>query len=168
MAVTKEEIDLIVRQVTQAVTQQVVEQTLQAAQQTGGSLSSDKKVLGATDVTEDTQTDEAIRGKTYVDSEMWGIDKKLLVEREQASAQKSFDFDKAHKEIELASAKIELARKQSDFNVTEQLRAIAVSEAQQAATFKHILNMEYAKFNAAISEPISPNTADSASKGKKK
>lgn len=157
MALSQDEIALIVKEVKQSVAQQIAEQALQAAQQTGGSLSADKKVLGATVVTEDTQTDEAIRGKTYIDSEVWGVDKKLLVEREQSNAQKSFDYDKAHKEIELAAAKIELARKQSDFNITEQLRAIAVSEAQQSANFKHLLNLEYAKFNAAVSEPINPN-----------
>jgi len=165
MSVTKEEITLIAREIAQQVTQQVVEQTLQAAQQTGGSLSADKKVLGTTVVSEDTQTDEAIRGKSYGDSEVMFLNKKLLIEREQASAQKSFDFDKAHKEIELAAAKIELARKQSDFSTTEQLRAIAVSEAQQSANFKHILNLEYAKFNAAVSEPINPNIGAAVAAG---
>jgi len=158
MALTQTEVDLIVEQIKLSIAQQTAEQVAQAIQQTGGSLAADKKALGYTDVTEDTQTDEAFRGKTFTDAEMWGINKKFLVEREQSSAQKSHDFDKSHKEIELAAAKIELARKQSDFNVTEQLRAIAVSEAQQAATIKHMLNLEYAKFNAAVSEPINPNT----------
>ena len=158
---TDEQIQKIIQD-AQAAAQQAVAQALQAAQQTGGSLSADKKTLGVTDVTEDTQTDEATRGKTYVDSEMWGINKKLLVEREQSSSQKSFDYDRSLKEIEIKTAQLELARKESDFSHQEQLKAIAVSEAQQAALVKHLTNLEYAKFNAAVSEPLAPNT------GKKK
>lgn len=155
-ALTDAQIQKLIQDV-QAAAQQAANQVLQAAQQTGGSLAADSKILSVEKDIVDINVDEAFKSKTYVDSELWTIDKKLLVEREQASAQKSFDFDKAHKEIELAAAKIELARKQSDFSTTEQLRAIAVSEAQQAANFKHLLNLEYAKFNAAVSEPINPN-----------
>lgn len=157
MALSQDEIKLIAKEVAQSVTQQAIEQALQQAQQTGGSLSSDKKVLGSTDVTEDTQTDEHIRGKSYNDAEMYAVNKKLLVEREQSTAQKSHDFDLALKEIQVAEAKIELARKQSDFNHQEQLKAIAVSEATQASIIKHFVNLEYTKFNAAVSEPINPN-----------
>lgn len=167
MALSQDEIALIVKEVKQSVAQQIAEQVLQAAQQTGGSLSADKKVLGSTVVTEDTQTDEHIRGKSYNDAEMWTLNKKLLTAREQSEAQKSHDYDISLKEIEVAAAKVELARKQSDFNHSEQLKAIAVSEAQQLAAFKHILNLEYAKFNAAVSEPIAPNTGATV-KGKKK
>lgn len=153
---TDQQIQKIIQD-AQAAAQQVAAQALQAAQQTGGSLAADKKVLGTTVVTEDTQTDEATRGKTYVDSEMWGLNKKLLTEREQDTARKSFDYDKALKEIELKTSQLELARKQADFNHAEQLKAIAISEAQQAAVIKHLVNLEYTKFNAAVSEPINPN-----------
>lgn len=172
MALSQDEINIIAKAVEQSISQklQALDQALQAAQQTGGSLSADKKVLASTDVTEDTQTDEHIRGKSYNDAEMWTLNKKLLTEREQSNAQKSQDYDQSLKEIEVAAAKIELARKQSDFNHSEQLKAIAVSEAQNLAAFKHILNMEYAKFNAAVSEPINPNIGaiNAAVKAKKK
>jgi hypothetical protein len=161
MAVTKEEIDLIVRQVTQAVTQQVVEQTLQAAQQTGGSLSADKKVLGSTDVTEDTQTDEAIRGKSYVDSELWGGNKKLLFSDE-------LNNQRALNALAIKEKELQIAEREIKLKLQAQLDHIAVTAATNAGIFNHALNMEYAKFNAAISEPLAPNTADSASKKGKK
>ncbi len=158
MALSTDEINIIAKAVEQSISQklQALDQALQAAQQTGGSLSADKKVLGYEHISEDIGTDEAYKAGTFATSELWNLDKKILAEREQATAQKSHDYDKSLKEIEVAAAKIELARKQSDFNHAEQLKAIAISEAQQAATFKHILNMEYAKFNAAVSEPINP------------
>ena len=154
---TDEQVQKIIQD-AQAAAQQAAAQVLQAAQQTGGSLAADKKVLAHESTTEDTQTDEHIKGKSFNDAEMWVLNKKLLTEREQATAQKAFDYDVALKEIEVAAAKIELARKQSDFNHAEQLKAIAVSEAQQAALIKHFVNVEYTKFNNAQSEPISPNT----------
>lgn len=163
-ALTDAQIQKLIQDV-QAAAQQAANQVLQAAQQTGGSLAADSKILSVEKDVVDIGADEAFKSKTYGDAEMWGINKKLLVEREQASAQKALDFDNAHKQIELAAAKIELARKQSDFSTTEQLRAIAVSEAQQAATIKHMLNLEYAKFNAAVSEPINPNIGAAVAAG---
>ena len=151
----------MVEQIAQQAAQQAVEQTLQAAQQTGGSLRADKKVLGADYVTEDTGSDEAVKGKTYVDSELWGANKKLIFAHE-------LDTQRALNQLAIKERQLQVDEREAKLRHQAQLDAIATSEAQQSLNFKHILNMEYAKFNAAISEPIAPNTADSASKGKKK
>jgi hypothetical protein len=92
-----------IMQEAQSAMQQAASQVLQAAQETGGSLSADKKVLGTTDIDHDTDTDEAVKGKTYNDSEMWGLNKKMLVER-------SADFALAHQAIEIGRSRAQAAK----------------------------------------------------------
>lgn len=159
MSVTKEEITLIAREIAQQVTQQVVEQTLQAAQQTGGSLSADKKVLGATDVTEDTQTDEAIRGKTYIDSESWGANKKLAYSDE-------LNNQRALNALAIKEKELQLLERESKIRLQAQLDHIAVIAHTNAGIYNHALNMGYATFRSAVEEPISPNTGESKAKKK--
>lgn len=154
---TDQQIQKIIQD-AQAAAQQAVAQAIQTAQQTGGSLSADKKVLGTTDVTEDTQTDEAIRGKTYVDSELWGANKKLVFSDE-------LNNQRALNALAIKEKELQIAEREIKIKLQAQLDHIAVTAATNAGIFNHALNMEYAKFNAAISEPINPNTSD---KGKKK
>lgn len=156
---SEETIQKLLQQVEKGDLQSAL-QTLQTAQQTGGSLSADSKGLGYEKVIDDIGTDEAFKSKTFGDAEMWGINKKLLVAREQSEAQKSFDYDKALKEIELKSAQVELARKEHGFAHQQKLDNLQVRVAEQAELVKTMLNVEYAKFNSAQSEPISPNTGE--------
>jgi len=159
MALTKEDVLLIAREVAQQVIQQSVAQSVQAAQQTGGSLEADKKVLGTTDVTEDTQTDEAIRGKSFVDSELWGANKKLLFSDE-------LNNQRLLTSLSIKEKELQVAEREAKLRVQAQLDHIAVTAATNAGIFNHAINMEYAKFNAAVSEPISPNIGGNSKKTK--
>lgn len=156
---SEETIQKLLQQVEKGDLQSAL-QTLQSAQQTGGSLAADTKGLGYEKVVDDIGTDEAFKSKTYGDSEMWGLNKKLLTEREQATAQRSADYDKALKEIEIKTAQLELARKEHDFAHQQKLDSLQARVAEQSELIKHMINVEYAKFNNAQSEPISPNTGE--------
>lgn len=148
---SKIDVTELVKQIAQQLGQQIAEQTLQAAQQTGGSLSADKKVLGADYVTEDTGSDEAVKGKTYVDSELWGFNKKSLVEKSQ-------DFDRSHKALEIQREQIRLIEDRAIASKNASLQHVEAIMAL-ANAYSHLQNVhDQSKFNAAVSEPLSPNT----------
>lgn len=107
---------------------------------------------------EEINSGEALRKGTVVDSELWSWNKKLLAASEQSERTRSIDQDLALKQIDIEAAKLELARKQHDFAHQIKLDALHARTAEQAELFKHAINMEYAKFSNAQSEPISPNT----------
>ena len=146
-----EEVQQIVQQAVEQATQQAAEQVLQAAQQTGGSLSSDQKNLGYQKFIEDPGTDEANKLAVYSGTRQWNFNDKALIED-------SRDYDKAKKYLDLQREAINVARDQS--------------EANKKSTFDHIESMmgllnvyrqinsvnDNSKFGAAVSEPISPNT----------
>ena len=127
-------------------------QNIQSSQQTGGSLAADTKTLAYTKEIDDTGTDEAHKGKIFNDAEMWTINKKLLVEREQAVVQKTFDYDRALKEVDLQAAQIELARKEHDFANQQKLDALQLRVAEHAELAKHIFNMHSLGVKAPVSE----------------
>ena len=142
-----------VKQAVQDVSQSVqdMKQSLQSAGQLSKDQSGGKATLGIEDISHDIGSDEAFSGKTYVDAELWGFDKKQIAASEQTERVRSLELDNQIKQVELA-------RKQHDFNHKQKLDSIEIANAQDAAIFRHAINMEYAKFNSAVSEPISPNT----------
>ena len=127
-------------------------QNIQSSQQTGGSLAADTKSLGYNKEIDDTGTDEAHKGKTFNDAEMWTINKKLLVEREQGDVRKSGDYDRSLKEIELKTAQIELARKEHDFATKQHMDALQFRVAEHAELAKHIFNMHSLGVKVPVSE----------------
>lgn len=160
---SNEEINQIVRQVTQAVTQQVAEQVTQAAQQTAGSMAADKKILGYTSNTEDTQTDEAVRGKTYTDSEMWGFNKKLLVASEQTERQRSLDHESAVKALELKERQLAVAEREAKLRQQASLDNLHLRSAEQAELIKHMSNHLHLDFRATVNESQLPMLDDDQS-----
>lgn len=146
-----EEVQQVVQQAVEQATQQVGEQLLQAAQQTGGSLSSDQKNLGYQKFIEDPGTDEANKLAVLTNTRAWDHNVKSLVED-------SRDYDKAKKYLDLEKERIEVARNQSEANKK--------STMDHVESMMSLLNVyaqvnsvnDNSKFSAAVSEPISPNT----------
>jgi len=134
-------------QVEKAISQgvQAAKQAVQGSQQEKASFVSEQ------DKYEETNTGEAHRGKTYVDAELWGYNKKALVE-------KSFDFDRSKKAFEL---------EREALAVSEERASVAkVKTLQHVESMMGLLNVyaqiqsvaDQSKFNSAVSEPVSPNT----------
>lgn len=146
-----EEVQQIVQQAVEQATQQVGEQLLQAAQQTGGSLSSDQKNLGYQKFIEDTGTDEANKIAQFQDMRAWGFNYKALIED-------SRDYDRAKKFFELERERIELARNQSEANKKSTMDHVESIVALMTAYRQVNAVNDASKFADAVSEPISPNT----------
>ena len=85
---------------------------------------------------------------------MWNNNDKDLIARER-------DFDLKLKSLELKEKELLQAEREAKIRKQADLDAIAVSEREHSSLVKHMLNVEYAKFNSAVSEPIAPNTQDS-------
>lgn len=152
MAMSRQEVEQIVQQAVQSSLEQVL--------QTSGQFQADKKAIGYTANTEDTQTDEAIRGKTYNDSEMWSVNKKMLVASEQTERNRSIDFDSKLKSIELKEKELAIAEREAKLRKQATLDAIEVSEREQASLLKHFANHLHMDFRAAVNESQLPMIDD--------
>jgi hypothetical protein len=143
-----------VQKLVQAV--QSAEQAVQEAKQAVQGTTQEKSSI-VDSVTQNKQEEigrgEADRHQVFVDSQLWAFDKKLLASNEQSEKVRSIDAANSKESIEIA-------RKQHDFAIQQQLDHIKVISAQNAANFDVALKLEYAKFNAATSHPISPNDED--------
>lgn len=138
------------KQIAQEVSQSV--QNIKGSQQEKSSMTETKQ--------EEINSGEGFRHQVFVDSQLWALNKKLLSASEQSERTRSIDLDRELKEIEVKTAQVELARKEHNFANQQKLDNLSLRKAEDAETFKHILNMEYAKFNAAASHPVSPNNSD--------
>ena len=150
---SREEVMQIVQQAVQASVEQVL--------QTSGQFQADKKAIGYVSETEDTQTDEATRGKTFTDSEMWGVNKKLVVASEMTERSRSLDFDSKLKSLELKEKELAIAEREAKLRKQATLDAIEVSEREQASVLKHMLNTWVMDFRTAASDPFAPNAKNS-------
>ena len=143
---------------------QDVSQSVQDAKQTVQGTTQEKSSV-VDSVTQNKQEEigygEATRHQMFVDDQLWGVDKKHIAASEQSERVRSIDLDRELKEIEVKTAQIELARKEHNFAHSQKLDSLQIRSSEQAELFKHALNLEYAKFNSAVSEPIAPNTTDS-------
>lgn len=155
--VVKEVLQQVGQQGTQQSSQQVAEAVQQAMQKIQGSQQ-EKSSMTETKQ-EEINTGEAHRAAIFSDKEMWSFNKKALVERSQ-------DYDLALKSVQLAERQLELEEKLHDFAHKRKLDHVEAMAAQQANVFNTAINMEYAKFNAASSHPISPNDRDKGVKAK--
>lgn len=132
------------KQLAQGINQSVQEmkQSLQAA----GMLSKDqqggKATLGVEDLTHDIGADEALTSASVSMTRQWNWNAKALAE------------------VELNRKQLQLQREQFDFAMHQARENLALRAAEDAALIKHMINVDYAKFNNAVSEPISPNTED--------
>lgn len=117
-----------------------LQQSLSQGQQTGGQFQADKKVVGHEDVSHDVGVDEATSADLVTNKRLWDWNSKLLAASEQSERVKTHDYDISLKSHQLKIAELELARKEHDFAIKQQLDQIAVSEAQQASVIKHIVN----------------------------
>lgn len=143
--------------------EQLVAKAVQQVMQTAGQLQADKKALSYVNETEDTQTDEAIRGKTYTDSEMWGINKKLLVASEMTERHRSLDFDNELKALQIKEKELAVAEREAKLRKQAALDAIEVSEREQTSLLKHMSNHLHLDFRAAINESQLPLLDDDQS-----
>ena len=132
------------KQTAQSIGQAV--QEMKQSLQSAGMLSKDqqggKATLGIEDITHDTGLDEAYGASAYSNTRLWNWNEKALAQ------------------VELSEKELALRQKEHQFSVTQKLDALMISEREQGLNFRHALNMDYAKFNNAVSEPISPNTQD--------
>jgi len=120
-----------IQSVDQAV--QEMKSSLQAAGMISKDQSGGKATLGIEDITHDIGADEAYTASLVGLTRVWNWNDKALAE-------------------------LELAKKQHDFAHKQKLDSLELREAQDHAFAKHCLDMDYAKFNNATSEPIAPNT----------
>ena len=160
MSITREEVVQIANQVAQQTAQSVAEQVIQATQQTGGSLSADKKVLGVTHMTNDISVDEAFNSKTYTDSELWGFDKKQIAVSEQTERVRSIDFNSSLRALELKEKELAIAEREAKLRKQAQLDSIEISERQNAAVVSHMLNTFSIDFRTSAAHPFSPNDGE--------
>ena len=138
------------------IVQQAVEQILQSMGQLQAQSQTSKANLGYTANTEDTQTDEAVRGKTYTDSEMWGINKKFLVASELTERHRSIDFDDNLKTIQIKEKELAIAEREAKLRKQASLDAIEISEREQSSLLKHMSNHLHLDFRAAVNESQLP------------
>ena len=155
MDMTRQEIQQMIQQVTQTAIEQVM--------QTSGQFQVDKKMLGFTSNTEDTQTDEAIRGKTFTDSEMWGLNKKLLVASELTERSRSSDHDNALKSLIIKEKEMALAEREAKMRKQATLDSMEISEREQASLLKHFSNHLHLDYRATIQESQLPMLDDDQS-----
>ena len=155
MDMTRQEIQQMIQQVTQTAIEQVM--------QTSGQFQADKKMLGFTSNTEDTQTDEAIRGKTFTDSEMWGLNKKLLVASELTERSRSSDHDNALKSLIIKEKEMALAEREAKMRKQATLDSMEISEREQASLLKHFSNHLHLDYRATIQESQLPMLDDDQS-----
>ena len=155
MDMTRQEIQQMIQQVTQTAIEQVM--------QTSGQFQADKKMLGFTSNTEDTQTDEAIRGKTFTDSEMWGLNKKLLVASELTERSRSGDHDNALKSLIIKEKEMALAEREAKMRKQATLDSMEISEREQASLLKHFSNHLHLDYRATIQESQLPMLDDDQS-----
>jgi predicted GIY-YIG superfamily endonuclease len=144
------------RQDVEQIVQQTVQSAIEQVLQTSGQFQADKKMLGFTSNTEDTQTDEAIRGKSYTDSEMWGVNKKLVVASEMTERSRSIDHDKALKALEIKEKELAIAEREAKLRKQAAFDAIEVSEREQASLLKHMSNHLHLDFRATVQESQLP------------
>lgn len=127
-------------------------QSVQGSQQEKSSMTETKQ--------EEINTGEAHRAATFTDRELWGFNKKML-------AAKEMEYDLSLKALQIKDKEIEVARKEHDFAIQQQLDHLKVVGHTNAAVINNFIHSEYAKFNAAASEPISPDTGSDKKDAKK-
>lgn len=144
----KDQIMTLAKAIAQEISQMQAQTTSQSIQEElqGIQGSTQEKSSFVENKAEEINSGEAHRSAVLSMTRQWNNNDKALVE-------KSFDYDAAMKAQQLAQAKW-------DFAVQQKRDNIALKEAQDASIIKHLANMEYVKFNAAVSEPIAPNTQD--------
>lgn len=159
-------------QEVEQIVQKAVQSTIDQVLQTSGQFQADKKMLGYAADTEDTQTDEAIRGKSFTDSEMWGLNKKFLVASELTERTRSADFDSKLKALELKEKELNIAEREAKLRKQATLDAIEVSEREQSSLLKHFANHLHMDFRATVNESQLPMVDDDITvasvKGKKR
>lgn len=127
-------------------------QSVQGSQQEKSSMTETKQ--------EEINTGEAHRAATFTDRELWGFNKKML-------AAKELEFDLLQKSLQVKDQQLEIARKEHNFAVQQQLDHLKIVGHTNAAVINNFAHTEYAKFNAAASEPISPDTGSDKKDAKK-
>lgn len=185
MAISKDDIALIVKEVlqqtgqqgTQQSSQQVGEaiaQAIEKAQQiTQGSTQEKSSVVDS--ITQNKQEEilggEAIRAGTVSGSRLWNWNDKSIAQAEHLQTI-------ALNELVLQEKQLALREKQHDFSVKQKqdhqllsnaqfLDQVKVRNAQNNGSFDKAIEMEYARFNNAVAEPISPDTGSDSKDAQK-
>lgn len=152
--VTTEEFNTLLRKI------EVLSQNITQATQSGGQLGTTKSSLGTEDVTHDVDSDESFKADNINLARLWNFNNKLVAASELSERVKTHDYDLALKEIQLATAKLELARKEQTLLHDRKLNSLELREAENAALIKHIAN-------AAVVEAQFPVRDDESKSGKK-
>ncbi|MCO6499032.1 MAG: hypothetical protein J5I47_01475 [Vicingus serpentipes] len=149
------------KQIETAVSQgiQAEKQAIQGAQQEKASFVSSENKF------EETYVGEAFQNKAYNDGEMWGINKKLVTEREQKAAQDANSYDLNLKALELKEKELAIAEREAKLRHQAKLDSIEVNERNSLAVVTHLANLLSMDFRTAAYHPISPNDSDNESKG---
>lgn len=139
------EIELIVKESILSNTDQIAKQVAQAISQDVASgkfsfsANKEEEILGG----------ESLRNGTINETRAWNH---LII----SDARRASDL-KAKQEDLL------LREREHQFKVQRELDEVKIRRAQNSETNDNQLRQEYAKFNAAVSEPLAPNTQDSGS-----
>lgn len=146
-------------QVAKAISQ-AVQETKQASQ---GTTQEKSNVVDSVtqNKQEEINTGEAHRSNIYTKTRLWDFDDKQIAASEQSERVKSLDYDIAKKALDLQRDQIDLSEKQAS--------AAKVKTLQHVESMFGLLNVyaqiqsvaDQTKFNAAVSEPIAPNTQKS-------
>lgn len=183
MDIDKDVISLIVKEVlmqtgqqgTQQTSQQIGEAIQQALQKVQGSsqekASSLERNAMSENKFEEINTGEAFRSNVYTQTRVHDFNMKMLTAKE-------LEFDLALKALQLKDKELEIARKQHDFShaqkldmqnlsIKQYLDALSVARAENSQNFDMAIKFEYAKFNSAVSEPISPDSGADSKDAKK-
>lgn len=123
---------------------QAAEQIAQMIQQTGGSLSADKKGLAFEHATTDVETDEAHKRGVHGDTESMFLNKKRIVAMEFDHMEDSHDYGKALKKQEHNFDFLQNNYQQMNNKFAEGLNQVSITHAHNTTAFTHALNMKYA------------------------
>lgn len=175
MSISKEDYALLAKEVAQQVAQEIgqqqskqieqaVAQGIQAEKQGIQGSQQDKNVYSENKF-EETYVGEAFQNKAFNDSELWTLNKKLVTEREQKSAQDAHDFDLKLKALELKEKELAVAEREAKLRHQAKLDSIEVNERANLATITHFANTLLVDFRTAAYHPISPNDSDKDAKG---
>ena len=132
--VTSEEFNTLVRKL------EALEQSISQATQSGGQLGTTKSSLGLEDISHDVDSDESFKADNINLARLWNYNNKLVAASELSERNKSQDYDRALKEIELKSAQLELARKEQDLSHDRALKSIELRASENASLIVHITN----------------------------
>lgn len=168
MALSQDEISVIAKSVAQEIAQQQAKQIEQAVSQgiqaekqgIQGSQQEKASFVSSENKFEETYVGEAFQNKAFNDSEMWGINKKLVTEREQKAAQDANSFDLKLKNLELKEKELAIAEREAKLRHQAKLDSIEVNERANLATITHFANTLLVDFRTAAYHPISPNDSD--------